>query len=241
MARCWSPARSCASTGPGSAPTTCASSTASLRYSKAPTTTASRSPRMAYTGHWYATDQIPQRAVHDGSLDRFGAIDPTDGGVAQRYACPGAGTQTDADRRQRVNAYFIKSDLHLFNNFTYFLDNPVDGRPVPADRQAHASLAAAPARHFSIRSRRLQRRDHARRPNPLRRHQCRPVQHQAARLPVYRARRPGARGERRPVRREYAALDRLAADHRRAARRSLLGRRSTATSPPTPATTSTRS
>src|SRR5437867_3466438 len=41
---------------------------------------------MGYTGKWNATDQIPQRAVDDGTISRFGAIDPTDGGKTSRYS-----------------------------------------------------------------------------------------------------------------------------------------------------------
>src|SRR2546428_224652 len=36
---------------------------------------------MGYYGLWNATDQVPLRAVELGLIDRFGAIDPSDGGV----------------------------------------------------------------------------------------------------------------------------------------------------------------
>ena len=39
----------------------------------------------------------------------------------------GRWNQTDAEGATRVNAYVVKSDLALFNNFTYFLNNPIDG------------------------------------------------------------------------------------------------------------------
>src|SRR6266702_2005717 len=41
---------------------------------------------MAYRGKWNSTDQIPKRAVDSGSISRFGAIDPTDGGNTERYS-----------------------------------------------------------------------------------------------------------------------------------------------------------
>ncbi len=41
---------------------------------------------MAYRGKWDSTDQIPKRAVESGSISRFGAIDPTDGGETERYS-----------------------------------------------------------------------------------------------------------------------------------------------------------
>ncbi|MGE3992498.1 TonB-dependent receptor [Pseudorhodoplanes sp.] len=82
---------------------------------------------MAYDGHWNSTDQIPLYAVEAGLLDRFGAIDPTDGGKSHRYSLSGRWHATDADSATRVNAYLVKSDLALFNNFTYFLNDPVNG------------------------------------------------------------------------------------------------------------------
>ncbi|MCC7253176.1 TonB-dependent receptor [Hyphomicrobium sp.] len=82
---------------------------------------------MAYEGHWNATDQIPLYAVESGILNRFGAIDPTDGGTSHRYSLSGRWHATDSDSATRVNAYLVKSDLALFNNFTYFLNDPANG------------------------------------------------------------------------------------------------------------------
>jgi len=83
---------------------------------------------MGYTGKWNATDQIPQRAVDDGTISRFGAIDPTDGGRTSRYSL-------SLDRHKtlengavfHMDVYAIKYRLNLFSNFTYFLNNPTIG------------------------------------------------------------------------------------------------------------------
>jgi outer membrane receptor for Fe3+-dicitrate len=83
---------------------------------------------MGYTGKWNATDQIPQRAVDDGTISRFGAIDPTDGGRTSRYSL-------SLDRHKtlengavfHMNVYAIKYRLNLFSNFTYFLNNSTNG------------------------------------------------------------------------------------------------------------------
>ena len=82
---------------------------------------------MAYSGHWFSTDQIPSRAVESGLIGRFGNIDPTDGGLAHRYSLSGRWHETTAEAATRINAYVVKSDLSLFNNFTYFLNDPVNG------------------------------------------------------------------------------------------------------------------
>jgi len=79
---------------------------------------------MAYSGHWFSTDQ---RAVESGLIGRFGNIDPTDGGFTRRYSLSGRWHETTAEAATRINAYVIKSDLSLYNNFTYFLNDPVNG------------------------------------------------------------------------------------------------------------------
>jgi outer membrane receptor protein involved in Fe transport len=80
---------------------------------------------MGYTGKWNATDQIPLRAVDDGTISRFGAIDPTDGGKTSRYSLSLDRHKTLANGAVfHMDVYAIKYRLNLFSNFTYFLDHP---------------------------------------------------------------------------------------------------------------------
>lgn len=98
-----------------------------LRYSEGTTDNGWSTTAMAYAGKWNATNQIPERAVDDGQLGYFGTGDPTDGGRAQRYSLSGKVVQTDADSQLKANVYVIGSQLDLFNNFTFYLYNPVQG------------------------------------------------------------------------------------------------------------------
>ena len=82
---------------------------------------------MAYHAKWRSTDQIPLRAVESGALDRFGDVDPTDGGESDRASVSFDATVNGADATTRVSAYAIYYRLNLFSNFTYFLDDPVNG------------------------------------------------------------------------------------------------------------------
>jgi len=83
---------------------------------------------MGYGGKWNATDQIPQRAVEAGTLSRFGAIDPTDGGKTSRYSLSlDRHLVLDNGGVFHMDVYAIKYRLDLFSNFTYFLDDPVNG------------------------------------------------------------------------------------------------------------------
>jgi hypothetical protein len=80
---------------------------------------------MGYHGKWNATDQIPQRAVDDGTISRFDAIDPTDGGRTSRYSLSLDRHKTLANGGVfHMDVYAIKYRLNLFSNFTFFLDHP---------------------------------------------------------------------------------------------------------------------
>ncbi len=76
-----------------------------------------------YESTWNATDQIPRRAVRSGQIDRLGFIDPDLAGDTHRYALS---AEVDFARFD-VGAYVVDYELSLFSNFTYLLDDPVDG------------------------------------------------------------------------------------------------------------------
>jgi hypothetical protein len=100
-----------------------------LRYGLAEGPTRWSVTGMAYSAAWNATDQIPQRAVDAGLLDRFGTVDPSDGGRTARYSLSWDLTHRLAGGEWKANAWLVRSRLDLFSNFTYLLDNPAD---VPA-------------------------------------------------------------------------------------------------------------
>jgi len=98
-----------------------------LRYSEGTVANGLAITALAYTNSWHSTDQTPLRAVEDGSLSRFGSIDPTDGGDTQRYSLSARWSCSDDRTADKVEGYFIYSTLNLYNDFTYFLNDPVNG------------------------------------------------------------------------------------------------------------------
>lgn len=98
-----------------------------LRYSQGTRANGFDVTAMAYRGKWDATDQIAKRAVDSGQIGRFDTLDPTDGGRSSRYALSAAWRRAQGERKTEANAYIVRSDLKLFSNFTYFLDDPVNG------------------------------------------------------------------------------------------------------------------
>jgi hypothetical protein len=73
---------------------------------------------------FHATNQIPQRAVSQGLISNFGAIDPTDGGQSERYSLSAKYVSTDADGQLKANVYAIGYRLDLWNDFDYFVTFP---------------------------------------------------------------------------------------------------------------------
>ena len=98
-----------------------------LRYSSGDPGNGWNITGMGYKATWHATDQIPRRAVDAGTLGRFDAVDPSDGGSAHRYSLSAAWRRNAEASSTEFNAYVVDQRLKLFSNFTYFLDNPVNG------------------------------------------------------------------------------------------------------------------
>ena len=98
-----------------------------LRYSQGASDDQFTVTAMGYKGAWHASNQIPLRAVQSGALSPYGAIDQSDGGRTSRYSLSATMRQRSADTLLQANAYVVQSTLDLYNNFTYFLDNPTDG------------------------------------------------------------------------------------------------------------------
>jgi hypothetical protein len=98
-----------------------------MRYSQTTGATRFNITAMGYGASWNSTDQIPQRGVASGFVSRLGAIDPSDGGKSHRFSLSAALQHASDYGITRMNIYTIHSDLALFSNFTYFLDDPVNG------------------------------------------------------------------------------------------------------------------
>ncbi|MEM7246045.1 MAG: TonB-dependent receptor [Acidobacteriota bacterium] len=80
---------------------------------------------MAHDADWHGSDQIPSRATAD--VGRFGQVDPGLGGATSRYSLSGSRHWSGDRSLNRVAGYAIRQDLELFSNFTYLLDDQVDG------------------------------------------------------------------------------------------------------------------
>ena len=98
-----------------------------LRYGEGTAQNGFNVTAMAYQGTWNATNQVPKRAVDAGLIGRYDTLDPSDGGDASRYSLSGAWNKTGQNFATSANGYVIRSKLNLWNNFTFFQDDPVNG------------------------------------------------------------------------------------------------------------------
>jgi hypothetical protein len=99
-----------------------------LRYSQGDQHDGYSLTGMFYHQLWNSTTDIPQRAIDDGLVaDRFGTLDPSDGGRAQRASLSWQYDRTLAGGQFSASSYFIYNQLHLYSDFTHFLVDPVHG------------------------------------------------------------------------------------------------------------------
>ena len=83
---------------------------------------------------WNASGQIPERAVAEGLIDRFGSIDPSEGGTTQRENISLTYTGT-AENTSTIltQVYYSRYRFKLFSDFTFYKDDPVNGDEIEQD------------------------------------------------------------------------------------------------------------
>ncbi|MBR9845914.1 MAG: TonB-dependent receptor [Algicola sp.] len=91
-----------------------------------------------FTSRWDASGQIPQREVDNGNITRFGAIDDTEGGQTNRtnFNVEFSKYLSD-DTRLKTNAFYSNYNFLLYSNFTFFLEDPVNGDQIKQQEERH--------------------------------------------------------------------------------------------------------
>jgi outer membrane receptor protein involved in Fe transport len=94
-----------------------------LRYSQGSRNDGFSLTGMAYSGWWTSTDQVAQRAISSGLVDRFGSLDPTTGGETYRYSLSGEWAKRWENAQSKANVWWLQSSLDLWSNFQYCLND----------------------------------------------------------------------------------------------------------------------
>jgi outer membrane receptor protein involved in Fe transport len=96
---------------------------------------------MSYGATWNGSGQVPLRAVCGGGepgilgparygqpcLDRFGSVDPTEGGRTQRHSAELGWSVRDHDAEVDARMFAVRYDFGLDSNFTFFANDAVHG------------------------------------------------------------------------------------------------------------------
>jgi len=98
-----------------------------LRYSQGNALKGFSITGMGYSSKWNATDQVAARAIAGGLISRWGTLDATDHGRTFRYSLAADGQWSASRSTTGASMYVLRYGLNLFSNFTYYLDDPVDG------------------------------------------------------------------------------------------------------------------
>ena len=81
-----------------------------------------------FSSKWDASGQIPQRLIDDGTISRFGSVDDTEGGNTSRTNFNASLSKSiDENTFLKANAFYSKYEFELYSNFTFFLNDPING------------------------------------------------------------------------------------------------------------------
>jgi hypothetical protein len=82
----------------------------------------------AFASNWYASGQVPERAVESGLIDRFGSIDPSEGGSTSRYnASINLLHRFTGGSTWENRAWYSYYKFSLYSNFTFYLNDSING------------------------------------------------------------------------------------------------------------------
>ena len=80
-----------------------------------------------FKSYWNASGEIPAREVRARRLGRWDAIDNSEGGKTERHNVNLQYNWADTQQSFDAQAWFSYYKLDLFSNFTFFLNDPVNG------------------------------------------------------------------------------------------------------------------
>jgi TonB family protein len=98
-----------------------------ITFKLTPTSTLSIG-EMSYGGNWHGSGQVPARAIEQGIIDRFGSIDPNEGGDTMRHQVYVLYKLRPTESSEvRALGYVGTYTFNLFSNFTLYLRDPENG------------------------------------------------------------------------------------------------------------------
>ncbi len=77
---------------------------------------------LAYDARWIATEHVPERAILNNEISRYGTLAPTDGGRTHRYQLTGEWASPRPDGAIRAQGYVVDYGLNLYSTPSGLLD-----------------------------------------------------------------------------------------------------------------------
>jgi len=98
-----------------------------LRYSHGTEGEGYSATAMYFHGQGNMTTDQPLRAIQEGLIGRFGTLDPSDGSFSERHSLSLHYATSGEAWGFKASGYYIESRMILWNDFTHFLNDPVNG------------------------------------------------------------------------------------------------------------------
>jgi hypothetical protein len=100
---------------------------AALRYAQGTAGNGFTLTALAYASAGRLMTDQPARAIEQGMIGPYGTLDPTDASRSQRYSLSAHLDRPIGAAQLALSLYAIRSSMSLWNNFTHYLDDPVNG------------------------------------------------------------------------------------------------------------------
>lgn len=89
-----------------------------------------------FQSRWNASGQVPQRAIDAGLITRFGSLDADEGGITGRSnAVLQYFYNHKSHQSIKLTSYYSRYDFELHSNFTFFLNDPINGDQIRQKEQ----------------------------------------------------------------------------------------------------------
>jgi hypothetical protein len=120
-----------------------------VRYSRGEAMDGYNLTALYYKGDGRLTTDQPVAAFQQGLIGRYGALDPSDASSSERFSLSGHVAKQGEGWAFSAGAYYIHSRMVLWNDFTHYLDDPVNGDQEEQDetRDTFGGQAALTLKH----------------------------------------------------------------------------------------------
>jgi len=90
---------------------------------------------LLYKAHWVASEHVPERAIDNGEIGRYGTLSANDGGKTRRNSLSFEWAQTGEQGFSRASVYAVDNELNLFSSPSGYISGLDGDQHEQADRR----------------------------------------------------------------------------------------------------------